>query len=1124
MDDFESYYNDIPQKMDIVMPHIATKEELKEIKPIITRGKGGQTNAYNLGAKILFHINPRADSNYFMGFATAEEVQIYLPNFITKNPTVEIIEKIQGNNPGCLTVDIDCSNDKYPVMLTDDDITIICNKIMFVANSFGYTRDVKPCRVFKYFLKDKHSCHIHANFGMESGKLNRWFVTTVVDLLRSDGYDNIANMIDVLASGNDKSYSLRLPFVPKVGDRTKILLPSVEHNTKADISDIMSYTITCDDNITILSAPIEWFGNSDEPMEDIADAIVDKDFINNFIVKVKTEFIGIYEYDTEFVSDGKSIANFNRVNPRYCHVCDRIHDRLGAVIKISKNGSLYFNCRAAMSSGGEPLMQQLAKTKYIKIETPPDEYDFINNDNKITVGTQSIESTESTEMIEDKIPYCLEVVKMQNDDLYLQSSWGAGKTTYYIEKVKLLLKTNPNAKILVISSRRSLSAQLNNDFKAVCDSVYLYSDKENNKSRKISNKQHSIIIVQIDSIGRLDLNNKNFDLIVMDEFAQLISHAYQANHKNGEHTRISDITQLKHLIIKADQILTCDNDLTSAHIDAIRKLRIDKPYRIVENVYKPWKHIKPKIYTGDHKYLRTLLIAHIKEQNNNRLADKPYTGTVICCHSKKLANSLNLQLRDEIKVYYDSIGQLYTSESDPVVKSKAFENANESFVKDKPLFIIYTNCVSVGVSCNSEYFTDSYGFFNENNASAAQSTQMLFRCRKIQNISIAYSGGCVYNCATTPINLSRWVVKSRNNYLLPNEFRSNRNCAIDPDIGDTQTDPNALLKFTTGIFEGNLWICNQLEINRSANDFIGRVTKILTRAGMVCETIESPDMRKTINTAYIYNAQYICHREEQAIGNVQKAIAIMSDASANNVDVVNNPYVVSSKLVYTAGVYGVDINKIECNTSDVIIGPDENGKIVVSGLDKLWFNYYEPYRAGYQNLQKEYHNISNYAESNSISSQLEASLYARNVIEELGGNLSDEIVNVQKSIIENPTDKLLKLLNSINTNAWRVFADNKGNRRLKGSTNKTIVSTLNVALKQFAAKLVIIYASSNDKKQGKASGYKIIYPWHTTLNGTIETPPDPKPMHILDRQDKQNKPKAQYNIEMSIDDVYQMII
>jgi hypothetical protein len=233
--------------------------------------------------------------------------------------------------------------------------------------------------------------------------------------------------------------------------------------------------------------------------------------------------------------------------------------------------------------------------------------------------------------------------------------------------------------------------------------------------------------------------------------------------------------------------------------------------------------------------------------------------------------------------------------------------------------------VSVGVSCASDHVERCFAFFKDRNAAAPQSAQMLFRCRKLKAVTIAYQG--------TPWGMSRpprdraalcaWATAARNAGKLPDQFNHARADLVMEAYGETATDPAALEQCLSTSFAGQMWVSARLEEHRSALDFVGRLRMILERAGIAVELAdkaEAPELEELSRVGLELEegvSRARTARSLLALENVDAAVEIKADLAARGVALEDDhtPRLRTEKLGLalerTATAYGVSLEEIK---------------------------------------------------------------------------------------------------------------------------------------------------------------------------------------------------------------------
>ena len=220
------------------------------------------------------------------------------------------------------------------------------------------------------------------------------------------------------------------------------------------------------------------------------------------------------------------------------------------------------------------------------------------------------------------------------------------------------------------------------------------------------------------------------------------------------------------------------------------------------------------------------------------------------------------------------------------IKQNDFSNVNKAW--DNKLIVIYTCTVSVGVSCTLEKFSHCFAFFKPGILACTQSAQMLFRCRKLTDITISYfESRKRKDLPLESKDLFQWVTQSKNLMSLPDEFRHDRNPFITTQ---TSTSAKALEEALYNKFEGLLWISNEIEKNRSATYFIQRLKTIIERAGMTVHILTQDNITmyevKQINQSdKEYKNMAEMKRSQLMANNLGRRLTAQELAEEHNVNI-----------------------------------------------------------------------------------------------------------------------------------------------------------------------------------------------------------------------------------------------
>jgi hypothetical protein len=135
---------------------------------------------------------------------------------------------------------------------------------------------------------------------------------------------------------------------------------------------------------------------------------------------------------------------------------------------------------------------------------------------------------------------------------------------------------------------------------------------------------------------------------------------------------------------------------------------------------------------------------------------------------------------------------------------------------------------------------------------------MLFRCRAIQRVFIAYTGTKNRFLPRDREGVARWLTSASNpshRDLLPDGLRDDRAAMATTVAFDSHRDSRTLLDVIEQSWPGQLWLADMIERFRSQRDFLGRLDYVLRKCGIHLQEYEpdagDPDMSASARQAWI---------------------------------------------------------------------------------------------------------------------------------------------------------------------------------------------------------------------------------------------------------------------------------
>lgn len=476
-----------------------------------------------------------------------------------------------------------------------------------------------------------------------------------------------------------------------------------------------------------------------------------------------------FEYRKATEDKGNYWIEFDRLQPSDCRICNEIHHKDNSLIISTFGNSITELCR----------QKSCQSIRVCQI------------DNTIPIEVPVKQSNDSSTLEYDKMfPV--------NKNIYLiKAEMKMGKTK---ECIKYIENTKPNV-VILISFRRTFASDMKTRYKG----FEIYSDI---KESKINLSIHPKIIIQVESLHRIEYPIPEIDLIIMDEVESIWSQFGSGNLSDYFGT----INTFQNILTITKKIICMDANLAKRTVRILEFIRPNylQEYNFYQNRYNPSADIE-HIFV-QRPYLYTLLIKYLKDGKN----------IAIMTNSIKEANELHTLIKTELGPGM-RIG-LYTSKTKESKKAKHFKNVDHYWIKYQ--CIICTPTVSAGMSFEAKHFHYVFGSFTNLSCNAETCNQMKGRVRDIIDKKIYISVQSKPETDLYPEKVD--YIKMQmiyNRDKLIREARSNR-----IDILPFNYDLDGKAEYYNNLAY-NIITENIAFDNRSRNNFLGVFIHMLKRVG-----------------------------------------------------------------------------------------------------------------------------------------------------------------------------------------------------------------------------------------------------------------------------------------------------
>lgn len=972
--------------------------------------------------------------------------------FLEKHRGQQLLEVVDGTRPHRPALDID-----GPASFTEDDIDEAADIFGELAIELGIDPDDAPPQVCVAKRADKVSAHIVAQWEADPEAV-RGFLEEVARRCPPKFHEPLPNggaILDTKATSGPGFWSLRLPFGPKLskgqpipGSELEPLPGGWAGGYSPAVNELAGWCLQGCEALPRLysSAPKSAAGEGCEaPAEDQQADDPPAEDVRQALAKGCAEFLERFPHFTrDAEADAGALASYTNKgqNPaKPCPTCKRIHKQPRGAYVVRCGAWLVWRCRRH-AEGAESLHRH-----HIGKAQPR---------GAVVDGWNALDDTEADAVaneryVADAFEYRYGSEFARGADLYIRSSWNTGKSHFILALVRRLLAENPRAKILAPTSRKSLSSQLFTDFAKPAAkggagaSVCLYSDAVGALSADALS-EYNVLVCQLESLERL-ADGLEWDLVITDEPNALRSHVWLAG---GNRKAANGLTILGNQIRRAGRLIVSDHDLSRETRDAFKLLRGRHPSRTLVNRYKPWAGTPVKIFTGatGPAETRRRLFEDLEAQNAKRLAGQAWGTLKAPCHSRRYAEGL---AEEAEALYGKGLVKLYTAESCDHEKKRDFADATRAWGGDadgngRPLLIIYTACVSCGVSANTPDIVGFYAFFTSKNAAAGQSLQMLARARQTRYGFVSYVGEAAASAPTSAAGLYEWASRAANRQHLPDEYRPDR-CAHAAAAMQGREGAEALGGLVYSVFEGRLWVEEMLERNRSAAAFVPHLVHGLTGAGFVVEVVDaSGKLAAAAETLGVDAADLLDTKKRAADHQGTAAAKRIEEAAEAYPEALERYQDEEGQTVYRLRTQKEHRGEWGLSTAIAYAGGGAFSLEAVAGLDDEPREEWLKYHGEQKELAQAYRDLTAIARGHdqergpdhtggtqtAITSQSERCAIVRTVCAVLGLSHAletGEPGEVRADVVRKPSAELLAAVEMANTHAARVFGDSHGSRR-----------------------------------------------------------------------------------------------
>lgn len=589
--------------------------------------------------------------------------------------------------------------------------------------------------------------------------------------------------------------------------------PTVEYiNTTNSISDsvfiaasnnvLLTSLITYCKGLTIL--PRIYVDNKVKFTPITEKARVDDDMIDN-ILKMAADYTDGFEVRSVM----NNMVVFDRVKPSYCKFCKETHHNDNTLV-------IFINKGDDKADKDDDKLIDINDTKYSisvmcrhnkdsvihlgNIDTPTAEKESL--DRILFDRANKIAITDNLATIKHKVVYNEPSLRdfARCRSLLVKAAMKMGKTKKLNNFLEIEYPQALNSRIVVLSFRRTFTEEFYSKYKDL--GFVIYTDIEGIIT-------DSRVIIQVESLHRLNITADPIDLLILDESESIIEQI-----DSGLFTNFTkSFAAFQWLIKTAGQVICMDALLGDRTYNVIKTLRGEDDLILHHNTFKNAIDDEYKMTTNFGKWLAVL---------NDSLEN----GERVAIDSNSLKDAEVIKELIMAKFPKLKIG-MYSSKTYASVKKEHMSNVNHYWKQFDVL--IKTPTISAGVSFEEEHFDRVFGFFIGITCTTQTCIQMLGRVRNVKSKQY-----CIYVKPNGSLNLPvkrdiiLLLLKMRHRMIMDNIDISQLSFSYRDDGGIDIYNSDYIA----------LWLENIINKNLNRNNFYGMLMHYIKSAGAKVSLLE----------------------------------------------------------------------------------------------------------------------------------------------------------------------------------------------------------------------------------------------------------------------------------------------
>jgi hypothetical protein len=481
-----------------------------------------------------------------------------------------------------------------------------------------------------------------------------------------------------------------------------------------------------------------------------------------------------------------NIIEFDRFQSSYCDICDTRHNKDNTLVFIiEENGKIYKKCRRSQ------YLELIYRIKTdIPVEVVVDKSFVPSKDNKWKRYFPSAIIIDTDEQhVSDK-------AFAHNDINFVISEMKTGKSKSLIQH----LSGVKFDKAVFISFRRTFSAEASSKYKSL--GFVNYSDIEG----EINLDKNNRIIIQVESLSRLNITSLDVDVLILDEIESIWSQFSSTNFRDY----CGSYNAFMLLMKKSKRVIAMDANLGDRTARLFKRILPTRGINIYINRYNP---------NHDYEYNIVDKYTWLFKMQTSLTSDKKIAIFSNSLKAAKEIKSFAMKYigKDKIKIY--------SSKTKESIKRLHFSDVNKYWSNYS--CVICTPTVSAGVSFEADHFDYAFGIFTDRSCNVETCRQMLGRVRNVKSKEIYININTSYDITETDRFPTSIEVLKRN--LAVNRREVIEMCGSNYNLHFMQytVDDDGSAIYDDG-FQLNIILENLAFDNHSRNSFYQRMLKQLS--------------------------------------------------------------------------------------------------------------------------------------------------------------------------------------------------------------------------------------------------------------------------------------------------------